>query len=101
MIDPPVLSSDIAHHSALLAFHSAYLTNFGSPKVSPSLNYNRSYPVRDSRCLDPDFGLAPITFEVSIMDWYAALHQTYQPVLACTKLEVDMAGEKEPGSQPA
>ena len=32
------------------------------------------------------------------MDWYAVPHRSYQSFLACTKSEVDMAGEKEPGS---
>ena len=65
--------NDIAHHSALPAFHSAHFTNLVAPKVSSSLHSRRSCPVRESRCLDPDFGLAPIIFEVSIMDWYVAL----------------------------
>lgn len=75
-----LLSAPLRHHlqrhSSSLCF--AHFTNLVAPKVSPSFRCHRSCPIRESRCLDPDFGLAPITFEVSIMDWYVAPHQIYQ-----------------------
>lgn len=72
------------HSSSLCFARFPFSANFIAQKVPASLHSHRSCPTRYSRCPDPDFGLAPITFEVSIMDWYAALHQTHQPVLACT-----------------
>lgn len=72
------------HSSSLCFARFPFSANFIAPKVPASLHSHRPCSTRDSRCPDPDFGLVPITFEVSIMDWYAALHQTHQPVLACT-----------------